>query len=159
MRLLVRTGILATVAWSTRIAAQTSASDSAGAKAQPTTTSALHDAIATADSALFAAFNRRDLTKLRTFFAPDLEFYQDNEGVENYVQTMHDFGQMFGQSSPIRRELIPGSLALYPIKRYGRLKWARIGSATWRTGMTSVGHSNSSISGGEQLRGGRSHAW
>ena len=44
----------------------------------------LRAAIAAADSALFTAYNRRDLAKLQSFFTPDLEFYQDNEGVENY---------------------------------------------------------------------------
>ena len=74
------------------------------------------------DSALFAAFNTRDLAKLGTFFAPDLEFYQDNEGVENYSQTMKDFADMFKQSSRIQRMLVPGSLEVYPIKDYGAIE-------------------------------------
>ena len=122
MRLWVQTFSLVSLAWSTPIAAQTPKADSASVETQATPTSALHSTIATLDSALFAAFNQRDLRKLRTFFAPDLEFYQDNEGVENYVQTMRDFGQMFGQSAPIRRELLPGSLAVYPIKKYGAIE-------------------------------------
>lgn len=48
--------------------------------------------IARMDSLVFAAFNARDLARLKTFFAPDLEFYQDNEGLENYSQTLKDFG-------------------------------------------------------------------
>src|SRR5690348_2779505 len=74
------------------------------------------------DSVLFAAFNAQNLTTLQTFFAPDLEFYQDNEGLENYTQTMKDFSEMFRQSSKIRRELIPGSLEVYPIKNYGAIE-------------------------------------
>src|SRR4051794_270167 len=54
------------------------------------------------DSRLFAAFNARDLTALQTFFARDLEFYQDNEGLENYTQTMNDFSEMLRQPSAIR---------------------------------------------------------
>jgi hypothetical protein len=78
--------------------------------------------IARMDSVLFAAFNARDLARMRTFFAPDLEFYQDNEGLENYSQTMKDFGEMFRQPSRIRRMLVPGSLEVYPIKNYGAIE-------------------------------------
>ena len=78
--------------------------------------------IARVDSTLFAAFNARDLAKLQTFFAPDLEFYQDNEGLENYAETMKDFREMLRQPSQIRRMLVPGSLEVYPIKNYGAIE-------------------------------------
>jgi ketosteroid isomerase-like protein len=78
--------------------------------------------IARMDSLLFAAFNSGDLTELKTFFAPDLEFYQDNEGLENYAQTMKDFREMLRQPSRIRRELVPGSVEVYPIKNYGAIE-------------------------------------
>ena len=78
--------------------------------------------IARVDSLLFAAFNAGDLTRLKTFFAADLEFYQDNEGLENYAQTMKDFQEMLHQPSRIRRELVPGSLEVYPIKNYGAIE-------------------------------------
>lgn len=87
--------------------------------------SELHSEIASADSALFTAFNQRDITRFRSHFSRDLEFYQDNEGVENYAQTMKDFGKMFGQPAPIRRELVPGSLEVYPIKDYGAIEVGR----------------------------------
>ena len=83
---------------------------------------ALKIEIAHMDSVVFAAFNARDLDKLATFFAPDLEFYQDNEGVENYSQTLKDFRGMFQQPAPIRRTLVPGSLEVYPIKNYGAIE-------------------------------------
>jgi hypothetical protein len=82
----------------------------------------LQNEIAAADSALFAAFNARDLNRFRGFFARDLEFYQDNKGVENYVQTMKDFAQMFGQPTQIRRDLVPGTVEVYPIKKYGAIE-------------------------------------
>lgn len=78
--------------------------------------------IARMDSLLFAAFNAGDLARLKRFFAPDLEFYQDNEGLENYAQTVKDFRDMFHQPSRIRRELVPGSLEVYPIKNYGAIE-------------------------------------
>ena len=105
---------VAIAAFATRLGAQASAA-------------ANHDRslrveIARMDSALFAAFNARDLARLATFFAPDLEFYQDNEGLENYSQTMKDFGDMFHQPSRIRRMLVPGSLEVYAIKNYGAIE-------------------------------------
>jgi ketosteroid isomerase-like protein len=78
--------------------------------------------IARVDSLLFAAFNAGDLKRLKAFFAPDLEFYQDNEGLENYAQTMKDFQEMLPQPSKIRRELVSGSLEVYPIKNYGAIE-------------------------------------
>lgn len=78
--------------------------------------------IARMDSLLFAAFNAGDLTRLQAFFAPDLEFYQDNEGLADYAQTMKDFQEMFRQPSRIRRELVSGSLEVYPIKNYGAIE-------------------------------------
>jgi len=85
----------------------------------------LRAAIVSADSALFTAYNQRDLSTFQSFFTPDLEFYQDNEGVENYAQTMKDFAQMFGQAAPIHRELVPGTLEVYPIKNYGAMEVGR----------------------------------
>jgi len=86
---------------------------------------ALRDEIASADSALFDAFNQRDLKKVMSFFTRDLEFYQDNEGVSTWAQTKKDFGQMFGQPAAIRRELVPGSLEVFPIKNYGAMQAGR----------------------------------
>ncbi|HEY2856335.1 MAG TPA: nuclear transport factor 2 family protein [Gemmatimonadaceae bacterium] len=93
--------------------------------AQTPTPTDLRATIVAADSALFTAYNQRDLSKLQSFFTPDLEFYQDNEGVEDYTQTMKDFGQMFRQPSPIHRDLVPGSLEVYPIKNYGAMEVGR----------------------------------
>lgn len=83
---------------------------------------ALQVEIVRMDSLLFAAFNAGNLTRLQAFFARDLEFYQDNEGLENYTQTMKDFREMLGQPSRIRRELVPGSVEVYPIKNYGAIQ-------------------------------------
>ena len=112
--------IVTTCVLSIHLGAQTPAGKSRGQAP-----SELQVEIARMDSALFAAFNARDLAKLQTFFASDLEFYQDNEGVENYAQTKKDFGQMFGQAAPIRRELVPGSLEVFPIKNYGAMEVGR----------------------------------
>jgi len=82
----------------------------------------LHNEIARMDSVLSDAFNTQNLDKLKTLFAGDLEFYQDNEGLALYPQTMTDFKSMFAQKNKIRRELVPGSLEVYPIKNYGAIE-------------------------------------
>ena len=121
----VGVALLAMLAVGPQLATQRPAMGAASNHGQASSPSALHSAIAAADSLLFAAFNRRDLVALRSFFTRDLEFYQDNKGVENYAQTMKDFGQMFGQPTPIRRELVSGSLEVYPIKNYGAMEVGR----------------------------------
>ena len=117
--------LLAAFALGSRIAMQGPTAIAAHDRGRTESPNVLYSAIAAADSALFAAFNRRDLSTLRSFFTRDLEFYQDNEGVENYAQTMRDFRQMFGQPAPIHRDLVPGSLEVYPIKNYGAMEVGR----------------------------------
>lgn len=82
----------------------------------------LYREIAQLDGILFDAFNSQNLDKMKTLFAPDLEFYQDNEGLASYSQTMKDFEGMFKQQNKIRRELIKDSLEVYPIKNYGAIE-------------------------------------
>ena len=115
-KLIMRTMILcaATVAASLRLDAQT--------PAVTTVNQTLQAEIVRMDSLLFGAFNAGDLTRLQAFFAQDLEFYQDNEGLENYAQTMKDFREMLRQPSRIRRELVPGTVEVYPIKNYGAIE-------------------------------------
>lgn len=83
---------------------------------------ALYDEIARLDSLMFDAFNARDLDKLKTYFTADLEFYQDNEGLASYAQTIKDFKVMFEQNIKLRRELVKGSLEVYPVKDYGAIE-------------------------------------
>jgi ketosteroid isomerase-like protein len=82
----------------------------------------LRDEITRMDSTLFAAFNVQNIDKVRTMFTEDLEFYHDNEGLTTYAQTMADFKAMFAQESKISRELLKGSLEVYPIKNYGAIE-------------------------------------
>jgi len=124
MNVSVRGVLLAMLAVGTRAVAQPT-SQPTGEGALDWRSPTLQAEIAGADSVLFTAFNKRDLTKVMSFFTRDLEFYQDNEGVENYAQTKKDFGQMFGQAAPIRRELVPGSLEVFPIKNFGAMQVGR----------------------------------
>lgn len=108
-----------------RAATEGSTPKTAGARGRSSPPPTLRDTIAAADSALFTAFNDRSLTKLMSFFARDVEFYQDNEGAENYAQTRKDFAQMFAQPATIRRELVTGSLEVFPIEKYGAIEVGR----------------------------------
>ena len=120
-----RTILLATLVLGTQGGAQRPIHNVTSVTRAAQSTLDLHSEITAADSALFTAFNQRNLPKFRSFFTRDLEFYQDDEGVEGYAQTMKDFGQMFGQTAPIRRELVPGSLEVHPIKNYGAIEVGR----------------------------------
>lgn len=104
-------------------------SQSAGNKVAPIRNSAaasvspeLYDEIERMDGVLFDAFNTQNLNKMKTLFTDDLEFYQDNEGLILYAQTMKDFKSLFEQNTKIRRELVKGSLEVYPIKNYGAIE-------------------------------------
>jgi hypothetical protein len=79
----------------------------------------LYQIISSKDNELFRAFNAHDIEQLKTFFSDDLEFYDDKSGLTNYDQTNGNFKKMFEQNNGIKRELIPNSLEVYPIKDYG----------------------------------------
>jgi hypothetical protein len=82
----------------------------------------LYNTIASQDSILFAAFNNRNLEVLKTFFADDLEIFQDNIGVRNYDQSMEAFRGLFSQDYILTRQLVKESLEVYPIKDYGAIE-------------------------------------
>jgi hypothetical protein len=82
----------------------------------------LYDTIVYYDSLLFNAFNNQDIDKLKIFFSEDLEFYHDLGGVTNYKQNIEAFKKTFESDRKIRRELVPGSLEVYPIKDFGAVE-------------------------------------
>lgn len=82
----------------------------------------LHQRIARLDAEMFAAFNAHDVPKLMSYFTPDLEFYHDKGGLAGYGQTEQGFTQISKQSPDIHRELVPGSLEVYPIPGYGAIE-------------------------------------
>jgi ketosteroid isomerase-like protein len=55
-------------------------------------------------------------------FTNDIEFYHDTGGLTNYVQTKENFGKLFANTPDIRRDLVKGSLEVYPIKDYGAIE-------------------------------------
>jgi len=75
------------------------------------------------DSVLFNAFNNRDVAKLKTLFREDLEFYHDKDGLTGYSHTIESFIGLAGKKeNDLKRELIAGSLEVYPLKDFGAMQ-------------------------------------
>ena len=76
-----------------------------------------------ADSTLFHASDNCDSVAYEKFFTDELEFYHDigglTVGIKNELQS---FREMCARGSHIRRELVKGSLEIYPIKNYGAIE-------------------------------------
>jgi uncharacterized protein DUF4440 len=77
--------------------------------------------VASLDSALFDAYNQCDLQKFGTFLTDDVEFYHDQSGVtlgrENLTAAVQK--NICGK---VRRELVPGTLEVYPMHGYGAVE-------------------------------------
>jgi hypothetical protein len=82
----------------------------------------LYDIIAHMDSVLFNAYNTHDIEKIKTLFTSDLEFYHDKGGLTNYVENMESFKNNFEKNNGLHRELVPGSLEVYPVKDFGAME-------------------------------------
>ena len=92
-------------------------------------------------------------------FTDDMEFYHDKGGLTNREQTREGFAKMFGNSPDIRRELVPGSLQVYPIKDFGaRLRLGRTVFAIKKMAKTIAEIFHSSWSGAKSAIRGKSHA-
>lgn len=74
------------------------------------------------DSLLFSAYNNRDLEKMKPFFSPALELYQDNDGVKGFDQVMQGFKSLLSRDYVLHRELVKGSMEVYPIKGFGAIQ-------------------------------------
>ena len=77
--------------------------------------------IASLDSALFDAYNQCDLEKFATFFIDDVEFYHDQGGVTLGRQNLTESVQK-NICGKVRRELVPGTLEVYPMRGYGAVE-------------------------------------
>jgi hypothetical protein len=77
--------------------------------------------MASLDAAVFDAFNRCDLAEFRKYFAEDVEFYHDKSGLsrsrENLLESVKN--NICGK---VRRELVPGTLQVYPIPGFGAVQ-------------------------------------
>ncbi len=91
------------------------------AQPAPSSPEELFQKIASLDNALFATFNECNLDKFRTFFSEDIEFYHDRSGLATSVESLVDSlkNNICGK---VRRELVSGSLEVYPIPGYGAME-------------------------------------
>lgn len=78
------------------------------------------------DSVMFDAFNTRNIEVLKNVFAPDVEFYNDGGGLSDYTTTISNFKAMFARNTQtgLRRELVAGSLEVYPVPGFGAIEIA-----------------------------------
>ena len=114
------------VAWLLVTAACTAYAQRAG----PAPTQQLTDEIAAADKALFAAvFDTCDTAKLATLVADDFEMFHDKGGLTStsggqFVKAIEGMcaRQKTGEDYRARRELVPGSLKVYPLNNYGAVE-------------------------------------
>ena len=82
----------------------------------------LYHTILHLDSMMFDAFNTHHLDTLSAMFSEDIEFYHDMGGLTDYKQNMESFRQAFKSERKVRRELVPGSVEVSPIKDYGAVQ-------------------------------------
>lgn len=111
-----------TIALSASIATFAQDAEQAAAKKKKATSGELFETIARMDAAIFAAFNAHDSDRLMAMFTDDLEFYDDGDGVNDYAKTRSDFAKLFASTPDIRRELLKGTLEVYPLKGYGAIE-------------------------------------
>jgi hypothetical protein len=84
----------------------------------------LYQTVAELDTLVFDAFNRcaepGQLDKHAGFFAPDVEFYHDNGGV-TWSRDEMIAGTRNNVCGKFSRELVAGSLKVYPIQGFGAI--------------------------------------
>jgi len=88
----------------------------------------LYKEISLLDSVLFNAFNSRNIELFKTLFTQDLEFYHDTGGLTGYKHTIDFMEETAQKNNKLKRELVSGSLEVYPIPGYGAME---IGSHTF----------------------------
>ena len=103
----------------------------------------LYNQIAHLDSILFNAYNKQDIETVKMMFTEDLEWYQDNGGLLSYQTVMSNFQAIFERykklNTPIRRDLVEGSLEVHPIKDYGAIHIGKHTFCHWENGKNDCG--------------------
>ncbi|KRG68410.1 nuclear transport factor 2 family protein [Pseudoxanthomonas dokdonensis] len=94
------------------------------ASAEPASLMTLDETIAALDTAVFDAFNHcqdpGQLEKHASYFAEDVEFYHDTGGVTWNREDMLANTRKY-VCGHFTRELIPGTLEVYPVKDFGAI--------------------------------------
>lgn len=78
--------------------------------------------VAALDKRLFDAFNARSVDDMRPLFAADLEFFHDKDGLTGFQANMASFAENFKGQSRLRRDLVPGTLEVFPVPGYGAME-------------------------------------
>jgi ketosteroid isomerase-like protein len=99
-------------------------------RAGPSPSQALTEEVAAADKALFAAvFDTCDTGTLAKMVTDDFEFYHDKDGLSStsgaqFVKAIEGMcaRQKTGEDYRSRRELVAGSLKVYPLNNYGAVE-------------------------------------
>lgn len=81
----------------------------------------LFKTIQSLDTQLFDAYNHCDLEKFGSLLADDLEFYHDVGGLSRSRQTIVESVRK-NICGKVTRELVPGTLEVYPIANYGAVE-------------------------------------
>src|ERR1700674_2961661 len=82
---------------------------------------ALFQTIQSLDTQLFDAYNHCDLEKFGSLLADDLEFYHDKTGLSRGRPALVE-GIKNNICGKVTRELVPGTLEVYPIADYGAVE-------------------------------------
>ena len=94
---------------------------SAHAQAQKPAADTLFHTIAALDKQLFETIDRCDMAKFAGFWSEDVEFYHDKDGLtvgrDKIVNAVKN--NLCGK---VKRELVPGTLEVYPIHGYGAVE-------------------------------------
>lgn len=81
----------------------------------------LYDEIVKMDSIFLTAYNNCDLETMRSMFSDSLEFYHDKGGLSTSKKEMMD-ALRNNICDKVTRELMPGSIEVYPIPNYGAVE-------------------------------------
>jgi hypothetical protein len=73
------------------------------------------------DTQLFDAYNHCDLEKFGSLLSDDLEFYHDKSGLSVGRQALVE-GIKNNICGKVTRELVPGTIEVYPIAKYGAVE-------------------------------------
>lgn len=81
----------------------------------------LYKTIVTMDSTFFQAYNTCDLDKQAAIYSDKIEFYHDQGGLMTVKQEILDGTEKY-ICGKVTRELVKGSLEIYPIKDFGAVE-------------------------------------
>jgi hypothetical protein len=97
----------------------------------------LFESVAALDAEVFAAFNNcsaaGQLEKHAGYFAPDVEFYHDTGGV-TWTREQMIANTEKNVCGHFRRELVPGSLRIFPVKDFGAIELGSHRFCQFKTG-------------------------